>query len=538
MSKFFYFKEELAYTEDHVLVKSLFLMNIKEELEEIQIQKHFETFGCVKQLHLFPIGNNNERSGYVVFGNPRDAAQALLDFHVINSCHITVKPSDSWQQPDADKMPDKPENVDPNENTASIMKLNDYCLEHIFRKLSLTDRINFARTCFRFRCIYEGISPMLDKSIDCKIFNEMNEWEMRDFFQLSGRNIKQIKSGFGSYHWNLLCEFIGKRCVNLQSMTLWNTSLTSDNIFKIFANLNGLQNLELSNCDINDGNIQALEHLSQLKKLCLSHQKLSAESINCLPASVESLTINGCVSMEHPELLNIIFGKFPLLKELQIPDYDLKDPCIEQLINDNCCKSLEVLSLKCGNEALEDYKHIARLPSLKKLTLIIHRMECETPPMLMSWLVKHKSNQLQHLVIIGERQNCINANIIPKIGKLTALRTLCLPKFDVLSDRGLDELFTLQDLTEIDMGCNQEITDNGILRLILACPKLQVLHLENCYRLMGKLCKDIILNLQNNNDRPLPIKLFVFGPQANELTLLIADLAAKNIVDVEDYNKY
>ncbi|XP_034485106.1 uncharacterized protein LOC117789987 [Drosophila innubila] len=371
----YYFKEELAYTEDHVLVKNLFLINIEEGLEKQQIQEHFEKYGCVEQLHLFPCENkrrsncdvfkNGTRTGYVVFENPRSAANALEnEIHTVNECHIRVQPSYSWFQPHAEKMPDKPENVNPNEKTAVIMKLNDDCLEHIFRQLSQSDRIRFARTCFRFRCIYEAMSPKLDKFIDFEIFKEMTAWEVRDFFQLSGRNVKEI-DGFIPYHYrDLVCNFLGKHCINLQSMEIRND--ISYDIFKLLANLNSLQNLLIYGNGLTGEDLQAIEHLSQLKKLYfLGIEITSTDHLNYLPKSIETLLLSSDGATRHPEFLIEIFERLPLLKELHIPSFILENPCFEQLISDKCCESLETLSIGCSYHRLDDYNHIAKLPSLR-----------------------------------------------------------------------------------------------------------------------------------------------------------------------------
>lgn len=107
------------------------------------------------------------------------------------------------------------------------------------------------------------------------------------------------------------------------------------------------------------------------------------------------------------------------------------------------------------------------------------------------------------------------------------MRTLNLPDDNVLTDRGLEALFTLQELIEITINCKR-ITDNGVLRLILACPKLQVLHLEYCSQLTDKLIYEIISKLKNNSDRPLPIKLFMPRTTAYKLT----NVTDKDIIDV------
>ncbi|XP_034477446.1 F-box/LRR-repeat protein 16-like [Drosophila innubila] len=543
----YYFKEELAYTEDHVLVKNLFLNDIEESLEQHQVQDYFERYGCIEKFHMYSSGNkrkrtnvddfeNGTRTGYVVFKDPRHAAEALkTELHVVSQCRITVQPSYTCLQPDAEKMPDKAENVNPPGNTAAIMKLNDYCLEHVFRELSVSDRIQFARTCYRFRNIYEEMSPMLDKLIDFEIFNEMTAWEVRNFFQLSGCNVRSIKGEITKHHCDLVCEFLGKHCINLQSLRICDDSLISYDIFKMLANLNSLQNLEILQEGLTSENLQAIEHLNQLKNLKIIHIEIgNAEDLNCLPKSIESLTLENYDPDPQPELLMKIFNGLPMLKELHLPNYTPKSPCIEQIINENGCESLETLSIGTDNYEIADYHQIARIPNLRKLILNFFRRDVdELPPMIMTCLVEHKSKQLEHFEIRIYSGTGVNADILSDIGKLSALHKLILPDIDLITDRGLESLFNLQNLTEIEISSSCEITDNGVLRLILACPKLQLLSLQDCKKLTDKLLSDIIMKLPNNQDhRPLPIKLFLYGTKVNELTLLNANVAVRNIIDV------
>ncbi|KAL7739866.1 hypothetical protein ACLKA6_003354 [Drosophila palustris] len=379
-------KGELAYTEDHVLVRSLFLVNIARKLKQQQLQKYFEEYGCVESLDLYT-SQNGTRTGRVAFADPCDAATALRDrFHLVSGCRITARPSYSWRQPDAVKMSHGPEN-------APIMRLNDYCLEYIFRQLNLPDRIHFARSCFRFRSIYEAMSPLLDKSINFNVFKSMTLWDLHDFFQLSGCNVKKIEGTMPRLHFNHVCSLLGMHCINLQSLIIRNNNYTdlkcNTHIFKTVANLSSLQNLELDGCGLTDDHLQALKHLGHLKKLNLSNN-----------------------------------------------------------------------------------------------------------------------------------------------GKLTALQTLIVKWRNAITDRGLEALFTLQDLREIHIKYNWKISENAVRRLILACPKLQVLHLEHCDQLTDKLLQDLILELRNDQfNRPLPIKLYMTGNKVSQFTLQSGDVAAKNIID-------
>ncbi|KAM8716554.1 hypothetical protein ACLKA7_003433 [Drosophila subpalustris] len=260
-------KGGLAYTQDHVLVRSLLLVNIAEKLEQQQLQKYFERYGYVERLDLYPIENGG-RTGCVVFANPCDAAIALRAmFHDVSGCRIRVRSSYSWQQPDADE---------PDETPSAIMKLDDHCLEQIFSQLAVSDRVHFARTCSRFRNIYEGMSPSLDKSVNFQLFESMTARDVRDFFQLSGRNIKNIECTLPRSCFNQVYSLIGMHCDNLQSMIIKHNSFTNlkINIFQMFAHPNSLQNLTLRKCELIDEHLPAFKHMRQLKKLDLSYNNM------------------------------------------------------------------------------------------------------------------------------------------------------------------------------------------------------------------------------------------------------------------------
>ncbi|KAM8703598.1 hypothetical protein ACLKA7_008251 [Drosophila subpalustris] len=526
----YFWKRKLAYTEDDVLIKKLFFfVDTDKELEQQQFQKYFMKFGCVERLDLYP-SESGRQTGHVTFANPCDAAKALVSMRQDVNGRINVRPSYSWHQPDAEQMPQRPENVDPNEpnEPAAIMKLNDYCLGHIFSLLSLRDRIHFARTCYRFRNIYEGMSPSLDKSITFELFEGMTAWELRDFFQLSGRNIKKIEGTVSDCHYKHVSSSLGKHCINLQSLIFRNNIVPNFyklNVFKLVANLNSLQRLELSHCHIADEHLQAFMHLKQLKKLDLSFNSfLTGQYLPFLPNFVESLALNGCRDLK-PTFLNEVLRGLPLLKELHLSDYTLS-PGTQ-------CKSLEILSFDYDNDRLAEYEHIARLPRLKKLIVKSSlRGENVISPKLISWLGEHKSKQLEHFQVDGVQYN-VSDELLLQIGKLTALHTVILNGNCAITNRGLGRLCTLQNLREIKINHNIDITDEDVLGLILACPQLQVLNLEYCFKITDKLLSGITLTLQNNQyNRPLPIKLYMTGTKFSQSTLLNADVAAKNIIDV------
>ncbi|KAH8354943.1 hypothetical protein KR093_002607, partial [Drosophila rubida] len=385
-----------------------------------------------------------------------------------------------------------------------IMRLNDDCLEYILRQLELPDRIHFARSCIRFRNVYQSVSPALDKSVNFHTFESMTAWDVRDFFHLSGKHVLHMEGIMPERHCKYACELLGKQCVNLQSMRVMANKLTKSCLCKMFAKLKNLESVELRGCGLSDDGLLAMGHLKKLKKIDLAHNdKLTGYNMSQLPRNLESLILTNCSGIK-PELLAGACKSLKMLKELHLKG--IINTSFKALVDGQCCNSLEVLAINCGDIERSEYKYIGQLPSLKKL--ILHSQSNNVFPVeLLTGLVAHKQNQLEHFETRGS--NCINSAMLVDIGKLSGLRTLYLPNNSAITDGQLESLFSLQNLEEINLKCSVNITDNGILRLLLACPKLQVLHLNDCTQVTDQLLKDIIFKLKHaqTTQRSLPIKL-------------------------------
>ncbi|XP_034103726.1 uncharacterized protein LOC117567705 [Drosophila albomicans] len=533
----FYFKDELVYTEDHVLVKNLFFFNISNLVTSRQLRKYFAKFGNVARLQILEAKGtaSKPRSGYVCFHNPRHAAKALQrKVHYVNGCRLSVRPSDSWHQPDAQDLTRYPANMQPPKGnhskaeTIPIMRLNDDCLEHIVRMLALADRIHFARSCIRFRNVYQNVSPTLEKFVNFHTFESMTVWDVRDFFKLSGRHVQHIEGIMPERHCKHVCEFLGKYCINLQSMRVMANKLTSTSMSKMFAKLKSLESVELRGCALSNDGLLAMGHLKKLKKIDLAHNdRLTGENMDRFPRCVETLILTNCSGI-LAEKLAVACKALTQLKELHLKSVPR---CFRELVVEKCCESLEVLATNCGSREYAEYQYVGQLPSLKKL--ILHSYPTDTlPTRLITGLAEHKSMQLEYFESRGS--NCINAPMLLDIGKLGALRTLYLPNNNEITDQSLESLYSLQNLEEINLKYSINITDNGILRLILACAKLHVLHLNDCVQITDQLLKDIILKLKlaQNTPRTLPIKLTVTGTSVNYQTLHHPEVAAKKIIDV------
>lgn len=446
---------------------------------------------------------------------------------------LSIVPSDSWHQPDAYDIPVAVDNEPP----AAIMKLNDHCLDNIFRMLPLSDRIHFARTCVRFREIYKQASPALDKSLKFEDFGDLTMWDVRDFFMLSGRHVKQIEGVIPQRHPKRLAEYLGNNCINLTTLKISVNKLPVNIMDKMFTKLSNLQTLQLRGCGIRNEALLALKHLPMLKNLDLSNnEKLTGQNMHRLPVTIESLTLTSCTSVQV-KLLNRALKSLKNLKELHIKGIYSIGPAFKQLVESQRFHTLEAMTVSTGFGfgMGNQYEYIAKLPCLKKVIVYSHQDDYTLRPELLTWLVEHKANQLEHFE--GRGLNCLNATMLAQLSKIVALRTLIIPANDAVGPRELEAFCALQQLEEINLKYCSNITDHAVLLLILSCPKLRVVHVENCPQLTEKLISDIIFKIRlqirkKETERPLPIKLGLYGCKIGEPFLDNVKQTAMDIIDV------
>lgn len=470
------------------------------------------------------------KTGFIRFADAHDAAKALrCNGHDVNGRRLSVQAYDSWHQPDAYGSATQ-EDGQLDEQDATILKLDDHCLEYILRYLALSDHIHFARTCMRFRSVYLQVSPALHKSLPFDALDGMTMWDIRDFFQLSGSHLQHIEGVVPRARCQRLCEYVGLHCANLQSMSITASKFTVRNMRKILAQLKNLQVLKLRACSLNNDNLLALCHLPLLKHLDLSdNPKLTGINMHTLPASLETLILTNCVGLR-----TFYLSKFcKALPKLKLLDVKYIVTCgLQHIITDKCCDALEELTISVLPEFR--YEYIAKLPSLTKLVLYNYERGSLVRADLLNWLVEHKAQQLRHFEVHG--QNAISDGMLAKIGQLSALQTLILPHNNGVRDWELSNLKLLQ-LEQLCLMYWPNLSDAAVLRLFSACPKLRELHLEECTRLTERLLRDIVFKLRiqlrdKENQRRLPIRLHVYGSQINLFSVQQPDVAAKDIIDV------
>ncbi|KAH8421066.1 hypothetical protein KR222_009699, partial [Zaprionus bogoriensis] len=449
--KSYYFKNDFAYTEDHILVRKLYLFNVTPQMTPDVLEQYFKQFGSVVRLQLFDqpksaAAKAQRKTGYVLFADARSAAKALQrPVHFMFKSRLGVQPNYSWFQPGAYGVPRnqvlaKSEEPEPQ---AAILKLNDHCLGHILRLLPLVDRIRFGRTCVRFRSVYEQMSPSLDRSVNFNTFDFMTLWDVRDFFMLSGKNVQRIEGLIPVRHRQRVFEFMGKYALNLEYVSITDSAITASNMHKVFSKLANVKELYLHRCDLRTDALEPLRHLKQLQKLDLSNNmELNLANIKQLPASLEILILSGCTAIQSRDLSEA-YKAFPQLKELNLKDIFVNFECLSRA---SCLETLIVSSSQRQNSD-NGFDCIAKIPSLIRLTAYSNMDGRTIHPQLLTDLAKEKATKLQYLEVRGP--SCVNNEMLLQISHLAALQTLIISTCEIISSAGFEALCALQNLQEL-----------------------------------------------------------------------------------------
>ncbi|XP_020800461.1 uncharacterized protein LOC110177855 [Drosophila serrata] len=505
-----YFKHSVAYTEDHIPVQKIQLYAVSQKLNELMLKDFFGMFGPVLRLQLFKprtvpyLDQRYLQTGYVLFAEKTDAAKVLYTtVYRLNGSQFHVKASDSWQQPDAYGIPRHlPVGPPP-----PVMSLNDHCLQHVMAYLTLPDQIHFARTCLRFRAVYQMATVSLHKSVNLGEFGKMTVWDMRDFFELSGAHVKKLFGMMPSIHANRLCDFLANKCTNLKTIRVVSNIWSEPNIHKVLDKMEQLETLVLPMQNISDHYLWGLRNLRKLKTLDLSHNPLIGDTMALLPSSIESLTLNDCQYINGRRILKIL-KTFHLLKELNIKNIDPRSAEIyENMIKQKCCNALQTLRITgYGNI---HYEYVAQIPNLKHLSVFVEQGLREE---LFEQLAMHKASQLECLEIIGAVDASIE--VLRNIAKLTELRALILPH--IKPNASLNYAFgrgTLKKLEKLFLRDSCGVSNEAILKVFRACPRLSYIGVRNGNQINEELAMGIVSRVQQeiaNKDmhRKLPIELY------------------------------
>lgn len=516
------FGRKVVYTEDDIVVRKLFLKYETSELQIEDLRGHFANYGTIEDIQLFERPQDKkETTGYVLFEGCRDAADVLAKvMHFVLEYRVYVEAYYSWGQPGV-------EGIEPSDYT--LMRLNDDCLERIYRYLPVPDQLNLARLCRR--------CPPLYRSINFNMFTSMTLWNVRDFFIYFGSYLREIVGQIPMHmHVRRICQFLSEHCSNLKILRISRIILSKRSMYKLFSQqLLQLEVLEIQYSELTDEYLPALFALRNLRKLALNYNELlTGKHMDCLPTSIESLNLLYCSELKI-ELLPGICKSLPYLRDLSVRVTQSGSADVfQQLVNYNCCNCLESFAIHSNGFIPPGLKYLAKLPSISKLDFY----DCPTTRLLHESLVEHKQHQLVRLVL--DTRIALNVAELLQICKLSALRVLALPFNSALDDSVMERLGQLSHLEHLDLRACKKVNENAVLRLLHECGKLHILKLDYCPLLGEQLVHNIIRQLaeevqfQNRKQmqRQLPLKLTIGGRKFRMSLLQHPRVASRDMVDV------
>ncbi|XP_052843120.1 uncharacterized protein LOC128256662 isoform X1 [Drosophila gunungcola] len=541
MERNYYFKDRMAFTEDHIRVRKLILWDVPCKLNKIMLNAHFSDFGRVGRVHLSRKTKQfTYRTVNVVYDKAGCAARALRESnHEIDGIELWPWAGDSWKQPDAYGTNRE---LRLHRGPSPILDLNDDCLQFIMAHLGLQDQVRFARTCMRFRAVYRDASARLHTSVELGQFRDMTAWDISDFFKLSGAHVQVLydKPDYETrryVHAGCLADSIADHCMNLRSLRLFNNPQLEFHLKLTLARMHQLEELQLESTNAFAPSVP--QNLKQLKILNLSCNSLTGNSLRRkLPVSIEVLGLNECRNFDAKWLPGIC-KRLSNLKELNIQNVITSNKEIfKTMVTKNLCPSLETLRMTACRSS--GYEFVAQLPKLKHLTIYTHRNDLDFRAIiskeLIDQLVMHKADQLEQFEVFGSYH--LSREQLKQIAKLTALRVLILRDIDLSSDE-LEEFANLKQLEKICFGLSSA-TNSMILQVLSACPKLNYLRLKANTKPDAELVLSIVNQVRHeiaNKDmqRELPIELWssMNDEQIKELILTSSEVVPEDIIQIK-----
>ncbi|XP_004517515.1 F-box/LRR-repeat protein 14 isoform X2 [Ceratitis capitata] len=514
----FYVRDNKAYTEDNVLVQNIFVYKIPNKVTQESIRNYFHKFGPLLYVRVVQDKKRARRGvpkvAFVNYAKPEHACNVLQKpHHFVNNLRVSVKASDSWNQPEADKAGST---VQMNNDSINIppgfhmLSMNDDCLEMICNLLMLSDQMRFARVCRRFQDIFENICKREFKTLHLDNLSRLTLWEKRDFLRLAGKNILYLRGNIPYQKKDRVLEFICTSCPNLQRIAFDNTKLRTGDIKKFVSSFPQLREFSLSGCGVSDEALRQLKNCKNLRSVnILGNYEITGKYIKEM-LQIEELSINGCNNINLITLQEICIA-LTKLSSLDIRRYQRVNSQFVAALSTNS-KNLEVLKMSAPDVF---YEQISLLPQLKHLELLCRIQSPLNQDQLMSSLVTHKRDQLEVLKLSNA---ALSDQQINSISELKHLRTLHITRSNFIDDSALLKFSKLEQLEELTVrGCN--VTDSGVMTMLKKCTKLRTINVQSCKRITEKLVNDAIEFLQKNRDRELPLILYVYNTSIQTYTL-------------------
>ncbi|XP_055373453.1 uncharacterized protein LOC129606868 [Condylostylus longicornis] len=453
------------YTEDNILIYTLYISNIPETFSSDELKKYFDHFGKVETLTYkkkYKTAEGHRYRAIVKFLKSESASKTLrVRNHKVGNVVLEVRGADSWIQPHKKRLKPLLKIDDNDTENFFILKLNDYCLFNIFSYLPFQDQVRMSILSDRFKKIFLLIyKNERHLKLNEENTSRMSLLEIYESVTTIGKFIETLEVDCRIRKFNRIYDFIFKYFPHLKILHLENLNKKYCNSNKeISLSLKNITHLTIRNCNVTDEQAKKFVKLQKLEYLDLSdNEELVGKYLHNLK-KLNYLCLNNCEKIETSNLKPIL-EKIPLktLKVTGIRNADAIGSPFSNFVN----LELEEFHLTSYRPENTFLKKIPTFKNLKKIRLQLMQLEKDDiglKDFLLS-CVENKANVLEYLGLVSQHLQLSELNIdtIIQLKNLKELEINRLTNADCLF---WTKLCSLEKLEFLNVYCDQENFDEN-----------------------------------------------------------------------------
>lgn len=381
----------------------------------------------------------------------------------------------SWHQPKPPSKTNEEIDSEHQNETDSILLLNNDCLIEIFSYLNLIDLSKITKVCHRFANLAETVFKT-HESVDISTYNNFTLMKWKEVLETMGHHIKSLfikPQSFLNPPGIKIFEMVSNYCCHLEALSLEEFALTR-NVYKLKPLLRRLKILVLDNCTVRQYFAEMFNATWQLETLHFKNSyEITGARLDRL-THLKSLAFTSCGNIQ-PKYLSQLLERQPNLESLSLI---CCDRLTSSIFKDIALNSMTLSELNIeftpgcrSNCRKEDLLHLATLPNLTKF-----HFECDTCISISPLLtILAERNLLEELNVSCRT---IDDDSFEAILRLTNLKVLHLNRTNVSEKWLLKIGEQLTNLTELHLIHSVQVNDDGLMKLMKNATNLKLIDIS------------------------------------------------------------
>ena len=413
-------------------------------------------------------------------------------------------------------------------------------LQLVLSQLQLRRLLQVQRVSRRWR---DAVLDLLRrrKELDLSYGHEEYEYDddvLRRLLPLMpGLRVLRVFSGsFGDSDETL--DIIASHCKHLVNIELIDIAVTSDSVRKLCV---ACPLLEVVMSDkLNESSLRVLlRHSPALRELDLTGSDVTGQCFSLLPGSLQRLSVRYCYYFRSDSLRQV-GARCPQLRQLDVSGWDGLDAGDLVVVLAGCPQLRQLNVSRMQQSSADDLAAaLSRCPQLERLTACYLRQPLERclPPAGLPALTRLDVTRASGVTDTSLRRlpdllpslrmleiahcSAVTEEGLRHLRRSEQLLYVGLIGLSCVTDAGLDQLHGMQlkELSLVNSGyADVDITDEGVTRLVVACPSLTRLHL----RLTGKLTPNVVSLLLRALPGSRVFTLIVVGARGEQRRQLLS----------------